>query len=128
MSRLQRAIAALAGVAAALALVLPLGTAGEATLWAADRPAAALFAVLGTAGLLRFRRPLPLWADGLLMLAGWTALMAALPGLGAGGPGFWAGPAGALHWALGSAEHSPCCCAVASTTRARGVCHLCHTP
>ena len=90
MSRLQRAIAALAGVAAALALVLPLGTAGEATLWAADRPAAALFAVLGTAGLLRFRRPLPLWADGLLMLAGWAGLAAALPGLGAGGPGFWA--------------------------------------
>ena len=82
MSRLQKILALLAGLLCAIALGMALaaGTAQIALL---------LFLTLGTFSLLRFRRPFPLWFDGIMVLLGAAALLLTLPQYEREPPFFW---------------------------------------
>jgi len=71
MSRLQAILAGGAGLLAALTLLL--GLVGGAPL------PILVFSLLGTATLVRFRRTLPLWLDGAILLLGAWAVLDALP-------------------------------------------------
>lgn len=69
---MQKLLGAVAGASAALGLVLSLSALNAA-------PALALFFAAGALTLIRFKRPLPIWVDGLLMVFGAYALITSLP-------------------------------------------------
>lgn len=84
MSRLQTILAWLSGLSSAVALGMALAE-GAAPL------PLLFFLTLGTVSLLRFRRPLPVWFDGVQMLIGAVGLLLTLPLHESEPPYFWLG-------------------------------------
>ena len=84
MSRLQAGLAAVAGSAGLLALLLALVQGGAPLLFL-------VFAVAVGLSLLRFARDLPFWVDGMLALLGTVALLAMLAAYQRQPAPFWLG-------------------------------------
>jgi len=83
MSRMQATLAALAGIASALALIFSFGASPGLPVM--------LFAAAGVLTIVRIRIGLSLWIDGALALFGAIALVAALASGTMQPPAFWLG-------------------------------------
>lgn len=89
MTRLQRFLALMASLLAAIALALPVGTVGGVDASLRDVPVLILFAVFALVSLLRFCRSVDPWGDGLVMVIGAVGLLSALRTLEMAGAGYW---------------------------------------
>lgn len=91
MTNLQQSIASITGLISLAGLLVALVLGGSVAYLA--------FFLFGTLSLLRFARPLSLWADGVLALAGTSILMQSLPGFDGTPPYVWLALAAAWFFA-----------------------------